>query len=213
MLGRLAQAPEGWDINRDGVWSGYRPDVYFRFDPAGYDVRPDSRRTGWRAHGYIPLPGAFWPANDSADDVAIRLPAAFREREDGSVDWVVYETNLAVVEALVKRADVPLPPTDERPLGVDLDRDGALAVARRVAFAFDPRNGIGMSYVGRARIMLQAGDVHLASGLFPEGTEFVHSLFPVAIPNSTSPKKRSGRSGSSCSSRPAPCGRRRSRRA
>jgi hypothetical protein len=33
-----------------------------------------------------------------------------------------------------------------------------------------------MSYVGRARLRLQAGEVHLAAGLFPEGTEFVHSL-------------------------------------
>ena len=176
LLGRLAHPPAGWDINGDGVWSGYRPDVYFRFDRAGYDLGPDGRRTGWRAYGYLPLPGAFWPANGSADDVAIRLPAAFRERQDGTTDWTVYETNLAIVEALVKRADVALPPTDERSLGVDLDRDGTLATARRVTFAFDPRNGIDMSYVGRARVELRAGDLHLAAGLFPEGTEFVHSL-------------------------------------
>ena len=117
LLGRLAHPPAGWDINGNGVWSGYRPDVYFRFDRAGYDLGPDGGRTGWRAYGYIPLPGAFWPANGSADNVAIRLPAAFRERQDGTTDWTVYETNLAIVEALVKRADVPLPPTDERSLG------------------------------------------------------------------------------------------------
>jgi hypothetical protein len=127
LLDRLAQPPAGWNINGDRVWSGYRPDVYFRFDGAGYDLDPDGRRDGWRAYGYMPLPGAFWPANGSADDVLIRLPAAFREREDGGADWTVYETNLAIVEALVKREDVPLPPTDERPLGVDLDRDGKLA--------------------------------------------------------------------------------------
>ena len=176
LLDRLAHPPAGWDINGDGIWSGYRPDIYFRFDNAGYDLDPDGRRTGWRAYGYIPLPGAFWPANGSADDVAIRLPAAFRESENGSTDWTVYETNFAIVEALVKRADVPLPPTDEQALGVDLDRDGKLATARRVVYAFDPRNGINMSYVGRARAALEAGDIHLAAGLFPEGTEFVHSL-------------------------------------
>jgi hypothetical protein len=33
-----------------------------------------------------------------------------------------------------------------------------------------------MSYVGKARLELAAGQVHLAAGLFPEGTEFIHSL-------------------------------------
>jgi hypothetical protein len=176
LAGRLAHPPAGWDINGDGVWSGYRPDVYFSFDGEGFDIAPDHRRTGWRAYGYLPLPGSFLPANGSADDVMIRLPQAFREREDGATDWAVYEINLAIVEALVKRADVEIAPADEKALGIDLDRDGALSTAHRITFAFDPRNGINMSYVGKARSELAAGHVHLAAGLFPEGTEFIHSL-------------------------------------
>ncbi|SON56364.1 hypothetical protein HDIA_2823 [Hartmannibacter diazotrophicus] len=176
LAARLRRPPAGWDINGDGVWSGFVPDIAFNFDSEGYDVTPDGERTGWRAYGYIPLPGSFLPANGSADDVMIRLPAAFREREDGATDWSVYGVNLAIVEALIKRADVPIPPTDEAALGVDLDRDGKLGTATRIAYAFDPRNGITMSYVGKARLDLEAGRLHLAAGLFPEGTEFSHSL-------------------------------------
>ena len=189
---RLQTPPKGWDINGDGIWSGYKPDIFFDFDEAGYDVGPDGARTGWRAYGYAPLPGAFWPSNGSADDVAIRLPAAFRERTDGTPDWGIYETNLAIVEALVKRSDVAIRPTDERPLGVDLDKDGKLDTASRIAYAFDPRGGVTMSYVGRAKSELEDGRVHLASGLFPEGTEFVHSLryLDVAADGTVGPAAR-----------------------
>lgn len=173
---RLEQVPAEWDINGDGVWSGYRPDVWFAFDDEGFDRDPEGRRTGWRAFAYKPLPGAFWPTNGSADDVAIRLPAPFRERTDGTPDDAVYALNLAILESLITQADVTIPATDEVPLGVDLDRDGKLGTATRIAFAFDPRNGVDMSWVGRARDELADGRLHLAALLFPEGTEFVHSV-------------------------------------
>ncbi|MFA5122610.1 hypothetical protein [Zavarzinia sp.] len=176
LAARLSHPPAGWDINGDGAWSGYVPDIYFDVDAEGYDRLPDGTRNGWRAYGYLPLPGAFLPSNGSADDVFIRLSDAFRQRADGTADWTVYAVNLAVVEALVKRADIAIAPVDEAALGVDLDRDGTLGRASRIAFAFDPRNGVTMSYVGKARDLLAAGEVHLAAGLFPEGTEFVHSL-------------------------------------
>ena len=173
---RLAALPSEWDVNGDGIWSGYLPDVWFDFDAEGFDRDPHGHRTGWRAYAYKPLPGAFWPTNGSADDVAIRLPPAFRERSDGTADDAIYALNLAILESLITQADVAIPPTDEGPLGVDLDRDGTLGTATRVAFAFDPRNGVTMSWVGRARDELAAGRVHLAALLFPEGTEFVHSV-------------------------------------
>ena len=176
LAGRLERVPAEWDINGDGVWSGYRPDVWFAFDDQGFDRDPAGRRTGWRAFAYKPLPGAFWPTNGSADDVAIRLPAPFRERADGRPDDGVYALNLAMLESLITQADVTIPATDEVPLGVDLDRDGRLGTATRVAFAFDPRNGVAMSWVGRAKDELDAGRLHLAALLFPEGTEFVHSV-------------------------------------
>ena len=126
LAGRLERVPAAWDINGDGVWSGYRPDVWFAFDDEGFDRDPSGRRTGWRAFAYKPLPGAFWPTNGSADDVAIRLPAPFRERADGRPDDGVYALNLAILESLITQADVAIPATDEVPLGVDLDRDGRL---------------------------------------------------------------------------------------
>ena len=188
----VATLPPAWDINGDSNWSGYTPDIWFDFDSQGYDRTPGGTRTFWRAFAYAPLPGGFWPSNGSADDVSIRLAKPFREDGDGKIDWTVYNTNLAIVEALIKRADVEIPPTDERALGVDLDRDGSLNWAARVVFAFDPRNGITMSYVGLARTMLAAGDVHLAAGLYPEGTEFIHSLryLDVAEDGSVKPSAR-----------------------
>ena len=123
--------------------------------------------TGWRAFAYKPLPGAFWPTNGSADDVAIRLPAPSASATDGTPDDGVYALNLAILESLITQADVTIPATDEVPLGVDLDRDGRLGTATRVAFAFDPRNGIAMRWVGRAKEELDAGRLHLAALLFP----------------------------------------------
>jgi hypothetical protein len=172
----LERVPPEWDVNGDGIWSGYRPDVWFAFDGQGFDRDPSGRRTGWRAYAYKPLPGAFWPTNGSADDVAIRLPAPFRERTDGTPDYGIYALNLAILESLITASDVPIPASDERMLRVDLDQDGALGTASRVAFAFDPRRGITMSWVGRAKAELDAGRLHLAALLFPEGTEFVHSV-------------------------------------
>ena len=80
---RLERVPPEWDVNGDGIWSGYRPDVWFAFDGQGFDRDPSGRRTGWRAYAYKPLPGAFWPTNGSADDVADpparRVPRADRQ--------------------------------------------------------------------------------------------------------------------------------------
>ncbi len=173
---RLEAPPPEWDVNGDGIWSGYRPDVWFAFDEEGFDRDPQGQRTGWRAYAYKPLPGAFWPTNGSADDVAIRLPQAFRERADGIPDDTIYALNLAILESLITQRDVAIPPTGEGALGVDLDRDGTMGIATRVTFAFDPRDGVTMSWVGRAKDELVAERVHLAALLFPEGTEFVHSV-------------------------------------
>lgn len=88
----------------------------------------------------------------------------------------MYRINLAIVEAVIKRADVPLPPTDERRYGVDLNGHDRLAVAHRVHFDWAPLKGRFMYYVGRAGVLQREGRLHLAAGLFPEGTEFLHSV-------------------------------------
>ena len=165
-----------------GVWSGYRPDVWFAFDDEGFDRDPAGRRTGWRAYAYKPLPGAFWPTNGSADDVAIRLPAPFRERSDGTRDDGIYVVNLAILQSLITQADVAIAPTDERPFGVDLDRDGTLGTATRVVFAFDPRSGVDMSWVGRAKEERTAGRAPSRGAAVSRG-HGVRPLGPLSRPH------------------------------
>lgn len=172
---KLARPPREWDHRDDGRWSGFIPDAYFRFDDQGFDLRPDGSKTGWRAFAYYPLPGTFWPTNGSVGDVLVRLPPAFRERPDGTVDDQIYKVNLAIVEALVTRTSVAIEPVSEAVMGFDLDRDGRIGTSDRVAFAVE--NDLPtLSYVGRARAEAALGKVHLAAGLFPEGTEFLHSV-------------------------------------
>ncbi|TPV96963.1 MAG: hypothetical protein B7733_02120 [Myxococcales bacterium FL481] len=168
--------PTAWDENNNGRWDGYLPDAWFQFDDQGFDRAPDGTPTGWRAFRYYPLPGAFWPTNGSAGDVLIRLAPAFRHDRNGKEDLKIYRLNLAVVEALMKRQDVPIETTDERTIGVDLDKNGELGRAKVVRFEWAPTKGKMMHYVGEAEELRKAGKVHLAGGLLPEGTEFLHSV-------------------------------------
>lgn len=172
---RLAALPAAWDVDNDHRWDGYTPDAYFHFDQRGFDQGPDGP-TGWRAFAYYPFLGAFLPTNGSADDVLIRLDRPFRENAAGEFDPLVYQINLAVVEALINRADVAVDPVDERVLGVDLDLNGALATATRVAFDGDAGGHTRMHYVGRAQQSERSIDNPIAPGLFPLGTEFLHSV-------------------------------------
>ncbi|HHD77829.1 MAG TPA: hypothetical protein ENK97_03515 [Campylobacteraceae bacterium] len=158
------------------AWKGYRPDCYYNFDAAGFDHAPDDSYTGWRAFRYYPFLGTFWPTNGSTDDVLIRLDAPFRETNDGQFDAETYALNLAIVEAVVKEKNIALEaPVDETKYGVDLNQNGLLDTASRVVFNAEDyfRN---MSYVGKAKKLLSEGKLHLAGGLFPEGTEFLHSV-------------------------------------
>jgi hypothetical protein len=169
--------PTRWDVNANGVWDGYKPDAYFNFDNEGFDRSPDNGYTGWRAFAYALFLGTFWPTNGSTDDVLVRLAPAFRQSEDGSTNLTVYKTNLAIVTAMIQRRDVTLETAvDETALNVDLDKDGKLASASLVRYDWAPLENRLMSYVGKARLQQQAGEVHLAAGLFPEGTEFLHSV-------------------------------------
>ena len=133
--------PENWDLSGDGCWDGFVPDRRVHFDQQGFDRLPDGGYTGWRAFAYYPFLGTFWPTNGSTDDVLIRLDTPFREDEQRRLDLPVYRLNLAIVEALIKREDVPIAPGDERELGVDLDKDGAIAEARRVSYDRAPPEG------------------------------------------------------------------------
>jgi hypothetical protein len=171
----LRAVPVAWDLDHDGHWGGYVPDVWYRFDDAGFDHRPDGAPSGWRAFAYYPFLGTFFPTNGSADDVLIRLDPVLRQDAAGRLDSRVYVLNLAIVESLIKRADVPIEESDEAAIGADLDLDGKLGKATRIAY--DGGDGAGatrMRYVGKAR-----GDVNefpIAPGLFPLRTELFHSV-------------------------------------
>jgi hypothetical protein len=176
LAAQLAHVPAEWDHGNDGVWRGFVPDAVFEFDDEGFDRTPSGGYSGWRAFAYYPVPGTFFPTNGSIGDVLIRLPEAFREDESGQADLAIYELNLAIVEAAVSRRPVAIDPLDERSFGVDLDQNGKLARASEVRFAGEPTETPPMSFVGRARAEQKAGRVHLAVGLYPEGTEFLHTV-------------------------------------
>ena len=174
----LDALPREWDDNGNGRWDGFRPDAWFSFDEHGFDRAPDGSFTGWRAFAYYPLPGAFLPTNGSFDDTLIRLDVPFRQDAAGHFDARVYAVNFAIVEALILRHDVPIDATDERTLGVDLDLDGRLGTASRVAYAapVDKDGTTRMHYVGHAREEQTRAALDLAPGFFPRGTEFLHTV-------------------------------------
>jgi len=151
-------------------YSGYAPDLDFAkgFDDEGFA----KDGSGWRAVRYKPFPGTFWPTNGSADDTMIRLPTNFRADAAGRPSREIYKANLAILETSLcgdpfsfdkdVRRDVE--PIDETAVGVDLDGDGKLAA--RVSTIV----GLPARYVGGA------ADVAVARRLYPQGTEFLHSV-------------------------------------
>jgi hypothetical protein len=177
----LARVPAEWDGNGNGTWDGWTPDVRFHFDARGFDRRPDGGYTGWRAYGSFPFPGTFWPTNGSFGDALIRLPEPFRQSAEGAFDVETYALNLAITEALIARRDVEIPPTHEARVGVDLDGDGKLGTARRVKYVWVAGQGTPLRWVGAAQALQKAGKVHLAAGLFPEGTEFAHGVYYLDV--------------------------------
>ncbi len=173
----LAKPSRDWDGNGNGRWDGFVPDVAYAFDDHGYDHHPDGTPTGWRAFGYYPFVGTFFPTNGSADDVLVRLDAVLRQNDAGQYDPSIYTLNFAIVEALITRADVPIDEVDETSFGVDLDLDGHLGRARKVKFdAGDGHGKTGMHYVGLAGSRQSAGQFPIAPGLFPVNTEFFHTV-------------------------------------
>jgi hypothetical protein len=181
----LQHLPDAWDNDHDGSWSGYTPDCYFHFDAEGFDIAPDGNLTGWRAFAYYPFLGTFWPTNGSTDDVLIRLPEVMQQNGKGVFDRTVYTINLAIVEALIKKTDIAIDPVDEALFGVDLNQNGVTDTADTVVynwitpkydFASKTYYDFSMHYVGRARQALIDNVLHMAPGLYPEHTEFLHTV-------------------------------------
>jgi hypothetical protein len=176
LAAKLANPPQEWDRNKNGQWDGYVPDIYFNFDHHGFDQAPNGSYTGWRAFAYYPFLGTFMPTNGSTDDVMIRLPKAFQELENGQFDKETYMVNLAIVEAMMKKKNISILPTDEKRFNVDLNKNGVIDTATFIKYDWAPLEHRHMSYVGEAKKELENGKIHIAAGLMPEGTEFVHSV-------------------------------------
>lgn len=155
-------------------WKGYRPDCYYNFNDEGFDINPNTNTyTLWRAFRYYPFLGTFWPTNGSTDDVLIRLSLEFSQNELGNFDIDIYKLNLSIIESLVKQKNIELSnEIDENIYGVDLNQNGILDSSNKIVIASYDK----MSYIGKAKQQLKEGKIHLAPGLFPEGTEFLHSV-------------------------------------
>ncbi|MEZ4229956.1 MAG: hypothetical protein R3B89_12345 [Polyangiaceae bacterium] len=149
---------------------GYKPDLdYARgFDELGFALDDSA----WRSLRYKPFPGTFWPMNGSADDVFVRLPEQFRKDAGGELSRDVYRANLSVLEASLasdparpnSALDYPIEPLDERTLDYDMDGDG------QIAGVVSKLHALPSHYFGAARA------VKVRRGLYPNGTEFLHSV-------------------------------------
>jgi hypothetical protein len=109
----------------------------------------------------------------------IRLAARFRTDRDGNYSRDVYAANLAIVEAAIKGVStIGCLPIDEAAVGQDLDGDGIMGTAHRIANAG--------GWVGAAEGMPY--DSHL----YPVGTEFLHTVryLGVAKDGKISPSTR-----------------------
>jgi hypothetical protein len=151
-------------------YPGYRPDLDFAL---GFDEQGFARDgSSWRAFRYKPFAGAFWPTNGSTDDVMIRLPPVFRTDVEGRASLAVYRANLEILAAslasdprvLDRDLRWPIETIDEREAGIDLDGDGELEPE------VDEIVGLPRHFAGAA------GKIRVRRGLYPKGTEFLHSV-------------------------------------
>lgn len=148
---------------------GWVPDLDLGrgFDEEGF-ARDGS---GWRAIRYKPFPGTFWPTNGSSDDVFVRLPERFRT-SGGIASREIYKANLAILEAAIAAdpsaadaaVDREIEPVDEGAARLDLDGDGRIAGRATRVRSLPP------TYAGDAR------DIEVHRSLYPEGTEFLHTV-------------------------------------
>ncbi|WP_370979509.1 hypothetical protein [Agaribacterium sp. ZY112] len=122
----------------------------------------------WVAFNYKPMPSTFWPTNGSTDDVMIRLPEVYRQTVDGEYSLDVYRANLSILEANIKGLkSISSLPINEKNIGKDLNQDGEIGEITSI-------DDIS-HYVGAAEPYFI--DTHL----YPEGTEFLHTVRYVGI--------------------------------
>ncbi len=149
---------------------GYKPDLDLS---AGFDALGFARDgSGWRTLRYKPFPGTFWPMNGSSDDVFVRLPKRFRADTNRAGSVEIYRANLSLLEANLASdpaissgsVDYPIEALDEKLVGYDLDGDGNIeGVVTRL-------HALPTHYLGAA------SNDELTRGVYPQGTEFLHSV-------------------------------------
>jgi len=128
----------------------------------------------WVAFNYKPFPSTFWPTNGSTGDVMIRLPAEFQNK-DGQFNKDIYFANLALVEMALKNSSrISTIPLLEVEVGQDLDDDGKLESEI-------------IEIERRAHYFGDASNVELTSMLYPEGTEFLHTVRYIGVDEQGNP--------------------------
>ena len=122
----------------------------------------------WVAFNYKPFPSTFWPTNGSTGDAMIRLPKAFRE-QNGEFSIDVYFANLALVEMTMKGVQsMSTIPVSEHAIGTDIDGNNKLA--KNVS-----QINLRSHYVGDAK------NIALSQLLYPENTEFLHTVRYIGV--------------------------------
>jgi hypothetical protein len=190
----IQNLPSTWDFSyngkKDGKWSGYIPDSYFNFDDEGFDKDLNGIYTGWRAFAYTPFLGTFWPTNGSVDDVLIRLPKSMMQDEKGNFSKEIYKINLAIVESMIKKQDVKLDfEVDESKYNVDLNHNNLIDKTSLIVYKWNKPDALSKYpkviyknyYVGLAKEELIENKLHISPGLYPDGTEFLHSVRYIGI--------------------------------
>jgi hypothetical protein len=198
--------PVQWDFThdgkKDGLWSGYVPDCYFNFDEEGFDLDNSGNYTGWRAFAYSPFLGTFWPTNGSTDDVMIRLPKSMMQDSKGAFSKEVYKINLAIVESMIKTKDVELGfDVDESKYGVDLNHNNVIDKTSKIVYQWTKPDAITNYpkviyynyYVGLAKEKLESNELNISPRLYPNGTEFLHSVRYIGIKDDKSGIKLANR--------------------
>jgi hypothetical protein len=159
-------------LGDNAEYTGWVPDLEgLHKAGAAFDEQGFARDgSGWVAFNYKPLPSTFWPTNGSTDDVMVRLPEAFQRAQkcstaDGELSRQVYLANLSILEMAIKDLDaISVPALEEAVVCADLNNDGDQAdTVTRI-------EGRPQTYVG------QAAGVSVHAMLYPEGTEFLHSV-------------------------------------
>lgn len=155
---------------KSDAWTGAVPEIENLEEGAEAFDEKGLAKDGsmWVAFNYKPMPSTFWPTNGSTDDVMIRLPKAFYEK-NGSKNIAIYYINLALIELTISgKNETTILPVNEKELGLDINGNNKIESTVTTVLKRD-------YYVG------DASSVKVEHMLYPQGTEFLHSVRYVGI--------------------------------